>query len=156
MNKVRTKISEIILFNAIAPVSLKIFPEEDYKVSPEVKDPEAIILATGSEVKVALDAAAELETENIAVRVVSVPSFEWFDAESAEYRETVLPKSIRARVSVEAGLALGWEKYTGAYGENVSIEHFGESADGALLLKKFGINSDAVTKAVKRSIEGAK
>ncbi len=125
-------------------------------VVKDAKDPEAIILATGSEVKVALDAATQLEAENIAVRVVSVPSFEWFDAESAEYRETVLPKSIRARVSVEAGLALGWEKYTGAYGENVSIEHFGESADGALLLKKFGINSNAVTKAVKRSIEGAK
>lgn len=115
-----------------------------------------IILATGSEVKVALDAAGILESEGIGIRVVSFPSFEWFDAESAEYRESILPKEIQARVSVEAGLSLGWEKYTGAYGEHVSIEHFGESADGALLLNKFGINSATVVQAVKRSIEGAK
>lgn len=90
--------------------------------------PEVILIATGSEVEPALDAQDILETQGIATRVVSMPCQEWFDAQPAEYREEVLPSSIDARVSVEAGLSLGWSKYVGFKGASVSLEHYGASA----------------------------
>lgn len=113
---------------------------------------DAVVIATGSEVAVALEARDALRSEGIGVRVVSAPCLEWFEEQDAAYRESVIPSSVTARVSVEAGLALSWHRYLGSRGRAVSIEHFGASADGALLLEKFGITADAVAAAVRESI----
>ncbi|MEY3406805.1 MAG: hypothetical protein RLZZ556_877 [Actinomycetota bacterium] len=116
-------------------------------------DPKVIIIATGSEVHLAINARLVLEAEGIATRVVSAPCLEWFDEQTESYRSEVLPSSITARVSVEAGLSLGWAKYIGANGQSVSIEHFGASADYKTLFTKFGITTEAVVAAAKKSLE---
>lgn len=113
---------------------------------------DVILIATGSEVGVAVDARAQLEAQGIGARVVSAPCWEWFDEQTDEYRESVLPAAITARVSVEAGLSLGWNKYIGARGESVSIEHFGASADYQTLFREFGITPEAVAAAALTSI----
>lgn len=118
-------------------------------------EPDVILLATGSEVQLALEAAQQLESEGTAARVVSAPCLEWFDEQDAEYRESVLPNSVRARVSVEAGLAQSWHKYTGTFGRNVSLEHYGASAPGDELFEKFGFTSAAVADAARESIAEA-
>jgi transketolase len=110
---------------------------------------DVIVIATGSEVQLAVAARDELAAKGIGARVVSAPCLEWFDEQSAEYRESVLPASVSARVSVEAGLALGWSRYVGAHGASVSIEHFGASADYQTLFREFGMTSEAVTLAVE-------
>jgi transketolase len=114
--------------------------------------PDVILLATGSEVQLAVAAREELAKDGVNARVVSVPSLEWFEEQSAEYRESVLPKAITARVSVEAGLALTWTKYVGDRGRSVSIEHFGASADYKTLFREFGITTEAVVAAAKESL----
>ena len=111
--------------------------------------PELILIATGSEVQLALAARLELEQGGIKTRVVSMPCVEWFEEQSDSYRESVLPSSIRARVSVEAGLSLGWAKYV-PQGESVSIEHYGASADYKTLFTKFGITTEAVIAKAKK------
>jgi len=115
--------------------------------------PELILIATGSEVQLAVNARVQLENEGIKTRVVSAPCLEWFEEQDAEYKEEVLPHSVSARVSVEAGLALGWSKYVGGKGESVSIEHFGASADYKTLFSKFGMTVDSVVAAAKRTLE---
>jgi transketolase len=110
---------------------------------------DVILIATGSEVSVAVDARALLESKGIGARVVSAPCLEWFAEQSEEYRESVLPDSVTARVSVEAGLALGWSSYVGANGASISIEHFGASADYQTLFREFGITADAVATAAE-------
>lgn len=117
--------------------------------------PDVILIATGSEVQLAVGARAALASEGIAARVVSMPCVEWFDAQDEAYRESVLPAAVKARVSVEAGLALGWHRFTGDAGRNVSLEHFGASADYKTLFKEFGITEEAVTAAAKDSIAAA-
>ncbi|GAA1117517.1 transketolase [Nocardiopsis metallicus] len=117
--------------------------------------PEAIIIATGSEVQLALAARTELEEAGTPTRVVSMPCVEWFEAQSEEYREEVLPSSVRARVSVEAGIAMGWRSYVGDAGVSVSLEHFGASAPYQTLYEKFGITSEAVVAAVRDSLAKA-
>ena len=117
--------------------------------------PEMILIATGSEVQLAIAARLELEKAGIPTRVVSAPCLEWFEEQSKQYKESVLPTSVTARVSVEAGLALGWSKYVGS-GASVSIEHFGASADYKTLFSKFGMTTEAVVKAAKNVLEGAK
>ena len=114
--------------------------------------PEAIIIATGSEVSLALEARTELERAGTPTRVVSMPCVEWFEEQSEEYREQVLPSSVRARVSVEAGIAMGWRSYVGDAGVSVSLEHFGASAPYQTLYEKFGITSEAVVAAVRDSL----
>ena len=114
--------------------------------------PDVILIGTGSEVQLALAAREQLQTEGISARVVSAPSLEWFMEQSTEYRESVLPASITARVSVEAGIALTWDKYVGGRGRSVSIEHFGASADYKTLFREFGITTDAVVAAAKESL----
>jgi transketolase len=109
--------------------------------------PEVVLIATGSEVEIAVAARLELEAKGIATRVVSAPCLEWFDEQPAAYREQVLPASIKAKVSVEAGLSLGWNKYVGPFGKSVSIEHFGASAAPAVLYREFGMTADAVVAA---------
>ncbi|MER0069696.1 transketolase [Corynebacterium sp. KPL2850] len=118
-------------------------------------EPDVILLATGSEVQLAVEAAQQLESEGTAARVVSAPCLEWFDEQDTEYRESVLPSSVRARVSVEAGLAQSWHKYTGTFGRNVSLEHYGASAPGDELFEKFGFTSAAVADAARESIAEA-
>jgi transketolase len=117
--------------------------------------PELILIATGSEVHLAVAARLQLEKMGIPTRLVSAPCLEWFDQESVEYQQSVLPDSVKARVSVEAGLALGWSKYVGT-GASVSIEHFGASADYKTLFSKFGITTEAVVEAAKSTHEGTK
>ena len=118
--------------------------------------PELILIATGSELQLAVAAREKLEAKGIATRVVSAPCLEWFDEQPAAYRESVLPKSVQARVSVEAGLSLGWSKYVGPFGLSVSIEHFGASADYKTLFKEFGMTADAVVAKARESISAAK
>ena len=119
-------------------------------------NPELILIATGSEVQLAVAARLQLEAQGIATRVVSAPCLEWFDEQSESYRESVLPKDVKARVSVEAGLALGWTKYVGPFGRSVSIEHFGASADAKTLFREFGMTAENVVTAAHDSIAAAK
>jgi len=114
--------------------------------------PEVILIATGSEVEIALKARLELEAAGVATRVVSAPCLEWFDEQPAAYREQVLPSAVKAKVSVEAGLNLGWSKYVGPFGKSVSIEHFGASASPAILYREFGMTAEAVVAAARESI----
>jgi transketolase len=116
--------------------------------------PDVILIATGSEVEIALKARLELEAAGVATRVVSAPCLEWFDEQPAAYREQVLPASVKAKVSVEAGLNLGWSKYVGPFGKSVSIEHFGASASPAILYREFGMTAEAVVAAARESIAG--
>lgn len=118
--------------------------------------PDVILMATGSEVKLAVEAAQQLESEGTAARVVSAPCLEWFDEQDDAYRESVLPSAVRARVSVEAALAMPWHKYTGTFGRNVSLEHFGASAPAEELFEKFGFTTAAVVDAARESITASK
>jgi transketolase len=114
--------------------------------------PDVILIATGSEVQLAVNAREALKAEGVGARVVSMPSVEWFEEQTPEYKESVLPKSITARVSVEAGLNLTWQRYVGDAGRSVSIEHFGASADYKTLFSKFGITTEAVVAAAKETL----
>ncbi|PSK96765.1 transketolase [Murinocardiopsis flavida] len=114
--------------------------------------PEAIVIATGSEVAIAVDARERLEAEGTPTRVVSMPCVEWFEQQDESYRHQVLPPLVRARVSVEAGVALGWRGYVGDHGESVSLEHFGASAPYQTLYEQFGLTADRVVAAVHASI----
>jgi transketolase len=110
---------------------------------------QVILMATGSEVSLAVDAFNLLQSEGINTRVVSFPSWELFELQTNEYKESVLPKSIKARVSIEAGVRQGWEKYLGDYGEAFSIEKFGASAPYEVLFKEYGFTKEAVVQKVK-------
>lgn len=112
--------------------------------------PEVILVATGSEVELALAAQDELQADGIPTRVVSMPCQEWFDEQDETYRNQVLPPAVTARVSVEAGISMGWQKYIGDQGRSISIEHFGASGSGAGLFKEFGFTSGNVVEAAKR------
>ncbi|MDK7231214.1 transketolase [Pauljensenia sp. UMB1177] len=118
--------------------------------------PDVIIMASGSEVSVALEAREALAGEGVKARVVSVPCLDWFEQQDAEYREEVLPSAVKARVSVEAGIALPWYRHLGDAGRAVSIEHFGASAPGDFLFKEYGIDADHVVAAAKESITAAR
>ncbi len=119
---------------------------------PAGSQPDVILIATGSEVELALSARDILAADDIKARVVSMPCIEWFNEQDASYRDQVLPPHIRARVSVEAGVALGWRQFTGDAGRNVSLEHFGASADYKKLYTEFGITADSVAEAARDSI----
>jgi transketolase len=113
--------------------------------------PEVLLLATGSEVSLALKALAQLAVDGIPARVVSMPSWELFEKQPKEYRDSVLPPSVKARVAVEAGVKLGWERYIGDAGEFIGMSTFGASAPADVLFKEFGITTDRVCEAAKRS-----
>ena len=117
--------------------------------------PDVILIGTGSEVQLAVAAREVLEAEGIATRVVSAPSLEWFAEQDADYRASVLPSAVKARVSVEAGIALSWHSIVGDAGRTVSIEHYGASADAATLFREFGITAEAVIAAARESIAAA-
>jgi transketolase len=117
--------------------------------------PDVILIATGSEVQLAVQARETLAAEGVNARVVSAPSLEWFAEQDDEYRESVLPAAVKARVSVEAGSALTWRGIVGDAGRSVAIDHFGASADYKTLFQKFGITADAVTEAARETIAAA-
>ncbi|EOD68585.1 transketolase [Amycolatopsis vancoresmycina] len=118
--------------------------------------PDVVLIATGSEVQLAVEAKKTLDADGVKARVVSMPCVEWFDAQDAAYRESVIPAAVKARVSVEAGIAQSWHRFTGDAGVNVSIEHFGASADAATLFREFGFTAEAVVEAARRSIQNTK
>lgn len=115
--------------------------------------PDVIVIATGSEVQLAVSARETLAAEGVNVRVVSAPSLEWFAEQDEAYRESVLPKAVTARVSVEAGSALTWRGIVGDKGRSVAIDHFGASADYKTLFQKFGITADAVVQAARETLQ---
>ncbi len=114
--------------------------------------PEVILIATGSELQIAVEAREALEADGVPTRVVSMPCIEWFDEQDESYRATVLPPIVKARVSVEAGIAMPWHRFTGDTGENISIEHFGASADYKTLFREFGITTPNTVAAAQRSL----
>ena len=120
-----------------------------YILSDSVGDPNIILIATGSEVHLVLEAQDELKKNNIKARVVSMPSWSLFDKQSANYRENVLPKSIRKRLAVEAGSPVGWLKYVTDEGDVLGIEKFGESAPGDEVMKEYGFSVENVVKRAK-------
>ena len=116
----------------------------------DADSPQIILMATGSEVGITLKAAEKLETFGIKSRVVSFPSWEIFEQQSPEYKEKILPSKIKARVSVEAGVKLGWERYLGEFGEAISIEKFGSSSPGEINMEKYGFTPDNIKETAER------
>jgi transketolase len=119
----------------------------------EDQEPDVVLIATGSEVQLAVEAQKLLAAKDIVARVVSMPCVEWFESQSEEYRNSVLPPSVSARVAVEAGIAQCWHKLVGDTGEIVSIEHYGESADAKTLFREFGFTPEAVVDAAERTLD---
>jgi transketolase len=118
--------------------------------------PDVVLIATGSEVALAVAAREQLASEGIGVRVVSAPCMEWFAEQTQAYRDSVIPPAVLARVSVEAGISMSWDKLVGSNGRSVSIEHFGASADYKTLFREFGMTSDAVVAAARESLAAAR
>ncbi|MFB8039952.1 transketolase [Streptomyces hydrogenans] len=116
---------------------------------------QVVIIATGSEVHLAVEAREALQAEGVPTRVVSMPSVEWFEEQDQAYKDSVLPPSVKARVAVEAGVGLTWHKYVGDAGRIVSLEHFGASADAKVLFREFGFTPEAVAAAARESIAAA-
>jgi transketolase len=117
--------------------------------------PDVILIGTGSEVQYCVAAQEQLAGEGITARVVSMPCREWFDEQDQAYRDSVIPPTVKARVSIEAGVSLGWRDLVGDAGRIISINHYGASASGAKLFEEFGFSADAVTTAAKESLEAA-
>ncbi|MGH8918297.1 MAG: transketolase-like TK C-terminal-containing protein, partial [Actinomycetes bacterium] len=115
--------------------------------------PDVLLIATGSEVQFAVVAQETLAGEGIKARVVSMPCVEWFDAQDQAYRDQVLPPTVKARVAVEAGIAMPWYRFVGEHGEVVSLEHFGASADWQTLYREFGFTGESVADAARRSLD---
>ena len=114
----------------------------------EKETPDVLLIASGSEVELIYKAADELFTVGIAARVISMPSFELFEAQSKEYKESVLPNAVRTRVAVEAASSFGWHKYVGLDGIVISIDHFGASGKAEVLFKEFGFTVNNVVDTV--------
>jgi transketolase len=117
--------------------------------------PDVVLIGTGSEVQYALGAQELLAAEGIAARVVSMPCREWFDEQDQAYRDSVIPPTVKARVSVEAGVSMGWRDLVGDAGRIISINHYGASAAGAKLFEEFGFSAETVRAAAKDSLEAA-
>ncbi|RNG30588.1 transketolase [Streptomyces botrytidirepellens] len=117
--------------------------------------PQVILIGTGSEVQLAVEAREQLQAAGVPTRVVSMPSIEWFEEQDKGYRDSVLPPSVKARVAVEAGIGLTWYRYVGEAGRIVSLEHFGASADYKVLYREFGLTADAVVTAARESLDAA-
>jgi transketolase len=113
---------------------------------------DVVLIATGSEVCIALSVQELLASKSIRARVVSAPCLEWFNEQTPAYRESVLPKSARLRVSIEAGIAQGWREYIGDSGIAISLEHFGASALGSKLFEEFGFGADVITAKIEAAL----
>lgn len=131
-------------FNSVKDLKKGAYILKDFGIEPEI-----ILMASGSEVSLALQSAENLFNEGISSRVVSFPSWELFEMQSIEYKEKVLPLKIKARISIEAGISQGWEKYVGEFGKSISIETFGASAPEKILFEKFGFTVDKICETVK-------
>jgi len=118
-------------------------------------DPQLVLIGTGSELQIAVDAREVLEGDGIPTRVVSMPCMDWFAAQDKAYQDSVLPPSVKARVSVEAGIAMPWHRWVGDAGEIVSIEHYGASADYQTLFREFGFTTEHVVVAARTSLDRA-
>ncbi|MFJ1591338.1 transketolase [Kitasatospora albolonga] len=118
-------------------------------------EPQVLLIATGSEVHVAVGAREQLQAAGVPTRVVSMPSVEWFEEQDQGYKESVLPPSVKARVAVEAGIGLTWHRYVGDAGRIVSLEHFGASADAKVLFREFGFTAENVAAVARESLEAA-
>jgi transketolase len=116
--------------------------------------PKLILIATGSEVTLALDAREKLEAEGIATRVVSMPSWEIFERQTPELRDQVLPPDITARLSIEAGVSFGWRRFVGDRGDSIAVDRFGASAPGEVVLKELGFSVDNVVQKAKALLKG--
>ena len=121
-------------------------------IDAETGSPDVVLIATGSEVQLAVEARTLLAEKGISARVVSLPCWEWFDAQDQAYRDSVIPPIVKARVSVEAGVALGWRDLIGDHGRSVSLEHFGASADAATIFRELGFTPEAVVLAAEDSL----
>ncbi|MEU3652475.1 transketolase [Streptomyces sp. NPDC032161] len=117
--------------------------------------PQVLLIGTGSEVHLAVEAREELQAAGIPTRVVSMPSVEWFEEQDQAYKDSVLPPSVKARVAVEAGIGLTWHRYVGDAGRIVSLEHFGASADAKVLFREFGFTAEHVAAAARESLAAA-
>ena len=124
-----------------------------YILKEASKSPQLILMATGSEVALAIQSAQVLEESGIPTRVVSIPCFEWFNQQEQSYKDEVLPPSVKARVSIEAGIAQGWREYVGDRGASISLEHYGASAGANVLFKEFGFNVDNVVETAKKVLK---
>ena len=137
------------VIDSAATTDVSLVSRGAYVISESSQAPQVILIATGSEVAIALSAQQTLESSGVSTRVVSAPCLEWFDAQDAQYRESVLPHAVTARVSIEAGIAQGWWKYVGSAGRCISLEHFGASAGAEKLYAEFGITAEAVVAAAE-------
>jgi len=115
--------------------------------------PRALLLASGSELSIAIDARRQLEEVGIPARVVSMPSWYLFQKQDADYRDQVLPPEVKARVSVEAGSTFGWDRWVGSEGCSIGIDHFGASAPAEVLYERFGITTEAVVASARELLE---
>jgi transketolase len=120
-----------------------------YVLSDSDGTADLILIGTGSEVNLCVEAAEQLRTQGTKVRVVSMPSWELFDAQDASYQESVLPKTVTKRLAVEAGISMGWCRYVGAEGDVISVEQFGASAPGGTVFEKFGYTVENVVSRAK-------
>ncbi|MFI8291120.1 transketolase [Streptomyces sp. ms191] len=118
-------------------------------------EPQVVLIGTGSEVHLAVEAREQLQAAGVPTRVVSMPCVEWFEEQDQDYKESVLPSSVKARVAVEAGIGLTWHKYVGDAGRIVSLEHFGASADAKVLFREFGFTPEAIAAAARESLAAA-
>ncbi|WP_103508252.1 transketolase [Streptomyces sp. SM13] len=118
-------------------------------------EPQVLLIATGSEVHVAVEAREQLQAAGVPTRVVSMPSVEWFEEQDQAYKDSVLPPSVKARVAVEAGIGLTWYRYVGDVGRIISLEHFGASADAKVLFREFGFTAENVAAAARESLAAA-
>ncbi|MFE0104412.1 transketolase [Streptomyces sp. NPDC059009] len=118
-------------------------------------EPQVVLLGTGSEVQLAVEAREQLQAAGVPTRVVSMPSVEWFEEQDQAYKDSVLPPAVKARVAVEAGIGLTWHRYVGDAGRIVSLEHFGASADGKVLFREFGFTAENVVAKARESIDAA-
>ncbi|MCP5061294.1 MAG: transketolase [Ignavibacteriae bacterium] len=123
-----------------------------YTISDCEGTPDVILMASGSEVELAIKVAGNISTESTKVRVVSFPSFEIFEMQDEEYKESVLPKSVRSRVSIEAGISQGWYKYVGLDGDIISIDQYGASAPQNIIFEKYGFTVEAISERIKKII----
>jgi transketolase len=119
----------------------------------EKATPDVLLMASGSEVEQCVEAQKLLKAEGIDARVISMPSFELFEAQSEEYKESVMPKAVRARVAVEAAATFGWHKYVGLDGEVIGLDRFGASAPYKVLFKEFGFTAENVAETAKKVIK---
>jgi transketolase len=124
-----------------------------YSLWDAAASPEVILIGTGSEVHIALEASRLLQDKGISSRVVSMPSWDLFEAQSEEYRNSVIPNNVKARISIEAGSTLGWSRYTGDSGANIGIDHYGASAPGKIIYDKFGITAQNVVAEAMRLLD---